>query len=84
MNIYILRPSSVNTDPWSPWYDKSFGFIVRAENEENARKIADENSGDENGEHGIEHPWIDPQYSSCNILYSEGEECLIMEDFRSA
>ena len=51
MKIFELRPVENlknNDNPWKPWYNKSFGFIVRAETEAEARKYADENAGDEN------------------------------------
>lgn len=37
-----------NDNPWKPWYDKNFGFIIRAKTEKEAREIADENAADEN------------------------------------
>jgi len=47
MNLWLLRPSSNLPDdraknPWIPWYDKCFGMVIRAETEEDARKLADE------------------------------------------
>ena len=42
LKVYELRPIEnlhLNDYPWDPWYDKNFGFIIRAENEKEAREI---------------------------------------------
>lgn len=67
--------------PWQPWFDKAFGFVIRAETEERARKIADENGEDENRKG---NPWLDPGFSICEEILTEGEESLILKDFRAA
>ena len=85
MKIFELRPVFIfkeNDNPWKPWYDKSFGFIVRAETEAEARKYADENAGNENS--GTKTPWLDEKYSTCVELNSNGEAGMIMKDFASA
>jgi hypothetical protein len=94
MKIFELRPVENLKDgdnPLDPGYDKSFGFIVRAETEAEARKIASENAGDENrGEFlrikiaNTKTPWLDEKYSTCIELTSEGEAGLIMGDFAYA
>ena len=94
MKLYELRPAKslkINDDPWNPWYDKCFGFVIRAENEIEARKMAHENAGDENNNMFLgakisdtNSPWIDPKYSTCEELKQDGESCIIIEDFRSA
>lgn len=36
MKLWLLRPVvglDENDNPWWPWYDKAFGFVVRAETE---------------------------------------------------
>jgi len=76
-------------NPWDPWYNKAFGFIVRAETEERAREIANENAGDENNEwigidKPIKTPWLHPQYSTCDELIPDGMEGLIVRDFHAA
>ncbi len=84
MKIFELRPAKKlkdNDNPWNPWFDKSFGFIVRAETEDEARKIAHENAGDENQG---ETPWLDSKYSTCIELTSDGKAGLIMNDFARA
>ena len=94
MKLWILRPRrdlEEGNDPWKPWYDKSFGFIIRAETETQARVIADSNGADENrGEFlrqkiaDTKNPWLSAMYSTCEILSSEGNEELIMHDFAAA
>lgn len=90
--LWLLRPveCSPEDDPWEPWFDKAFGFVVRAETEEKARKLANESGGDEIGE--IRHsayrtggnPWLDEKYSTCTILYTYGEEGVVIRDFMAA
>jgi hypothetical protein len=88
MKLWLLRPVDClkeEGNPWCPWYDKAFGFVVRAETEEEARAMADRNAGDEN--HEISYlikPWIDARYSSCVELTPEGGQGLVMRDFQGA
>lgn len=56
MNLYLLRPRDEHHGPWEPWFDKVFGFVVRADTEAEARAVADTHGGDENDEG---HPWLD-------------------------
>lgn len=94
MKLYLLRPirkfydTAINNDtkdnPWNPWYDKYFGFIIRAENEYEARSLAPKN-GNEVGKIEINHnPWLDRNYSECTELTNEGKSGKIICDFRSA
>ena len=85
MKLYLLEPVENlgrDDDPWEPWFDKAFGFIVRAKNEEQARHFASEDAGDENRD-GHE-PWLDPKYTSCVELEVEGELGIVMKDFHAA
>ena len=91
MKLWLLRPQppygyqldeNPPDDPWSPWYDRNFGFVIRAETEENARGFASVTIGEENGT-GTS-PWLDEKYSSCILLESDGEESIIIKDFWSA
>ena len=94
MNLYILRPMKKlkkNDNPWSPWYDKCFGFVISAQSEKRAREIAQENAGDEERDTFLSQkvsdtttPWLDPKYSTCEILKPEDQEGVIMMDFASA
>jgi hypothetical protein len=94
MKLWLLRPVdglAKNDDPWEPWYDKAFGFVVRAETEAEARALAHAEAGDEN--RGLflrariadtAQPWMDAKYSTCTELLPEGAAELVMKDFASA
>lgn len=79
--LWILEPVA-GSGPWDPWYDKAFGFVIRAATESDARRIAHESAGDEN--RGGADPWLDPSLSTCEILIEDGEPGIIMRDFASA
>ncbi len=78
MKLWLLRPNEdLNKDdnPWDPWYDKCFGFVIKAGSVASARVIADGNAGDENrGEFQGQKtadtiaPWLSDQYSTCEEL----------------
>lgn len=96
MKLWLLRPAKglkKNDDPWEVWYDKAFGFVVRAETEEEARKLANKAGGEETGEKMVivEHiyqvggdPWLDAKYSSCVELTADGKPEVIIVDLWSA
>lgn len=96
MNVYILRPIHIEgDDPWEPWYDKCFGFIVLANNQAEARHLAQGKAGDEEEHTGEKwgeviriNPWLDAKYSTCQLLsdHVEGmdEGQIIMKDFYRA
>lgn len=84
MKLYKLRPIEgldTKNDPWEPWYDCTFGFVIRAENEQAAREIANGDMGSESYRSDSEpNPWLNPRYSTCTELEMEGEPQIIMED----
>ena len=92
--LWLLRPRDFLPDddnPWNPWYDKCFGFVIRADSEEDARQIADVNSGSENDNTFLgrtvcntSSPWMDPKYSSCTELSDIGPAKMIMRDYHAA
>lgn len=89
MKLWLLRPVEGLPDsgnPWEPWYDKAFGFVVRAQTESEAREIAHQNSGDEKREANgpSEEPWRQPQFSTCVELTHDGPEGVVICDFHSA
>lgn len=84
MKLYLLRPRENLTDsPWEPWYDKAFGFVVRAEDEKTARTIANGDSGDERWQQE-QNPWLDESLSTCVELLPEGEQGIVIKDFAGA
>lgn len=44
MKLWLLRPIDPHGGLWDPWFDKIFGFVVRAETETEARTLADRKS----------------------------------------
>ncbi len=94
MKLWILRPVENLPDsdnPWEPWYDKVFGFVVRAATEKEAREMANAEGGDEKrGEFlgnkiaNTTSPWLDPKYSTCERLTQDGEAGVLMRNFASA
>ncbi len=84
MKLWLLRPLEEVLDrsednPWDPWFDKSFGFVVRAADQVEARDLAQKNATSETGEE-----WLDANYSSCQELETDGPSVIILEDFKSA
>ncbi len=94
MKLWLLRPVEKlpnDDNPWEPWYDKAFGFVVRAKTEKDAREFAHKKAGDENrGEFlgnknaNTREPWKDKKYSTCIELTKNGELGVIIQDFASA
>lgn len=80
MKLYLLRPiHKEGDDPWDPWYDKCFGFVVRASSSEKARELASKENGDEGAK-----VWLDPSYSTCAELATRGGEMVVIKDFAAA
>ncbi len=80
MRLWVLRPKGDDQPAWDPWYDKVFGFVIRATSELAARTLADMGGGPENSEQLGNRPWLDPAQSTCLELKSEGLEQMIMSD----
>jgi hypothetical protein len=75
MQLWLLQPVEI----WEPWYDKAFGFVVRAESEDEARRFASAKEGDEGKD-----VWLDPTLTTCEPLVAGGEPGIILRDFWSA
>lgn len=92
MKLWLLKPVEglKENNPWNPWYDKAFGFVVRAESEDVARKIANSSGGSETGPIRTKvyrtggDPWLDKTLSTCEELLPDGKVGLVMRDFASA
>ena len=94
MKIYKLEPKEglrKSDNPWEPWYDKAFGFIVTAKSEQEARELAHEEAGDENRGKFLDKetsktrsPWLDDKYSTCEELIPSDKSEVVMRDFASA
>ena len=88
MKLWLLRPAKGNK-LWEPWYDKAFGFVIRAETEEDAREIAQSDNGEEinfwvNNKYYELPAWTSAEHSTCEELLADGEEGIIIKDFRRA
>lgn len=90
LKLYILKPKQGNAYAWEPEYDKSVGFVVRAENEEHARQLANDAGGDETGPPRYlgyrtgGDPWLDPEQATCEELTADGPAEVILRDHRDA
>lgn len=92
--LWILRPveeREKGDDPWEPWYDKYFGFIICAPTEEEARTLAHMREGNENSGKFLgrqtsktKQPWLDCKYSTCVELKPTDETKIIMDDYYKA
>ena len=75
MKLWLLQPVT----PWVPWYDKAFGFVVRASTEEKARWLASTQAGDEGCA-----VWLDAKQTTCVELVANGKQDVILRDFAAA
>lgn len=71
-----------STNPWHPWYDKTFGFVIRAETEYQARLIATLKGDDEL--QGNKDAWLDSAYSTCVELLPDGELGVVLKNHHAA
>ena len=92
-DLWLLQPKNnlkKDDNPWDPWFDKCFGFVIRAKDEKSAREFADANAGEENRGGFLRkraitiHPWLDANYTICAQLIAEGKEGIIIKDKRQA
>jgi len=79
MKLWLLRPVNETLDSWMLWFNCMFGFVVRAEDELGARRLASSRAGDEGPE-----SWLLPAHSTCVELRPDGPEGVVMEDYNSA
>lgn len=97
MKLWLLRPvrglpevEDPAINPWEPWYDKSFGHVVRAESEHEARQLVVAKHFDEDGFPerivGDEGPgaWLESSLSTCVELTADGLPGVIITDHHAA
>ncbi len=82
--LWLLRPMDglgLFRNPWEPWYDKVFGFVIRAETAMEARQLAAsvEYCGDEGS-----LPWLDEKLSTAVELLADGPKGVVIIDLHSA
>lgn len=99
MKLWLLRPrTDLEYSPWAPWFDKAFGFVIVAQTEGEARKIAftetgEYRCGEKDEGTGFSqvydqppvNPW-DERNATCIELNTENfaEPQIIMDDFARA
>lgn len=59
-------------------YDTAQAFVVRAATSQQARKFAAKMAGDEGSAF-----WTDPKLSKCARLFEDGEEGVVLRDFKA-
>ena len=67
--LYLIKPIDSKAGPWNPWYDKCFGAVVCAQNENAARfELAREREA--RAVPGSESPevWLDVALTTCAQL----------------
>lgn len=69
-------------DPWMPWCDKVFSFVIRAETEQQAMGMADQRGGNETTL--SIRPWPHAKLSTCVELTAEGEPGVVVTDYKGA
>ena len=89
MKLWILEPVNELPDddnPWKPWHERVFGFVIQADDENEARNIAHSEAGRENdGENSaVRYPWLVPKYSECVELVPGVDAGVVIRDFRAA
>ena len=81
MKLWILRAIDGLPDdnnPWHPWYDCTFGMVIRADTEKQARQKA-QDEGSPETEYWPE-AWTSHKLSTCRELLPDGDEDIIIED----
>jgi hypothetical protein len=92
MQLWLLLPRAEvlarPAHPWTPPYDKTFGVLVRAETEADARRLAQTKAGHEGlgiyqklgapeGEVASD-VWLDTAWTSCEVPEAAGEPGVIL------
>jgi hypothetical protein len=87
MKLWKLQaiPGAVNSSGFSPWrapYTVAVEMFVVAEDENQARQIADEHGRDENFSLQKIRPWLEEKYSTCELLVAGSEPRFLISDVR--
>lgn len=80
MCLWLLKPRE-GAKPWEPWHNKTFGFVIRASSETEARSMAQEKGSDE-----CDHldAWTNESLSTCEVIPPDGEPGVILQDTAEA
>lgn len=90
--LYLLQATThsleLDDNPWYPVENKVFRMLIRATTVQEARQLAHENAGEEN-EYSQDSektfapgwgPWLDPKYTSCEVLSADGDAKVILQN----
>lgn len=86
--VWILKPNleAKTAGGVSPFrgdmYDVVMGQVVLAESEAGARKLAEENCGDESASYPAIKTWLNEKYTTCEELKGGKEAGVVLRDFR--
>lgn len=75
MKLWLLTPGQ-DQSRWKHWIAVAGGFVIRAESEADARRVAADNCGEEGAD-----AWLLPSLSSCNELEPASIAGLVLRDF---
>lgn len=83
MKLWLLRALDNlprDRDPWREAHGRVFGFVIRAETEEEARQIASWHRGAEDRSRWMDDPsvWQNPKLTTCTELMPDGDAGLVM------
>jgi hypothetical protein len=75
MDLWLIQKKDLGME--APWgYDCYYAHVIRAESENDARRIASTVACDEGPS-----VWLDPSMTTCKPLTSTGEPVIILSDF---
>lgn len=90
--LYLLQANleslDRNDNPWYPVANTVTQQVIRAESVAAARQLAHESGGEEN-EYAQDServfapgwgPWLDPKYTSCEVLSADGDAKVILQN----
>jgi len=78
----IARSNCRKENPWWPPEDKYYGFVVAAPTEARARHLAHLETKDNHySDHYKRGVFLDPEWTSCEVLTDGSEEAVIMSNF---
>jgi hypothetical protein len=98
MRLWLLRPRpdvlAREAHPWEPPFEKVFGLVVRAKDAATARALAQSQAGHEglgiyrqlgaDEEQVASEVWLDPEWTSCEVLDGAGVDEVVLVDRREA
>lgn len=81
--IFCLKPIDCSKPPWDRnYYPYMMGFVILANNEEEARNMAHEKGQCENN--NGQSPWLNPILTFCEEIDLNNESRIILSDYLSA